>query len=49
MTVVVVLISRLKSRRMWLDVSTQVWTIKPGVKRNSGLWDVYPLQTLLWR
>jgi len=22
---------------------------KPGVKRNSGLWDVYPLQTLLWR
>jgi len=26
MTVVVVLISRLKSRRMWLDVSTQAWT-----------------------
>jgi len=25
-TVVVVLISRLKSRRMWLDVSTQAWT-----------------------
>jgi len=22
---------------------------KPGVKCNSGLWDVYPLQTLLWR
>jgi len=22
---------------------------KPGVKHNSGLWDVYPLQTLLWR
>jgi len=22
---------------------------KPSVKRNSGLWDVYPLQTLLWR
>jgi len=22
---------------------------KPGVKRNSGLWDVYALQTLLWR
>jgi len=26
MTVVVVLISRLKSRRVWLDVSTQAWT-----------------------
>jgi len=22
---------------------------KPGVKCNSGLWDIYPLQTLLWR
>jgi len=22
---------------------------KLGVKRNSGLWDVYQLQTLLWR
>jgi len=26
MTVVIMLISRLKSRRMWLDVSTQAWT-----------------------
>jgi len=26
MTVVVVLISRLKSRRMWLNVSIQAWT-----------------------
>ena len=39
----------LEVRWMWLDVSTQVWSNKPGVKRNSGLWDVYPLQTLLWR
>jgi len=26
MTVVFVLISRMKSRRMWLDVSSQAWT-----------------------